>query len=215
MKWSVQDARLEVPKIRRCAPVLRIRLHYFTLWSIPDVKGKYNNLSLSSFSLLSFFFSIYFISSCFSFFISYGPDFKFLWIFETCSKTDREWKSKKTLNSPIYLSPPSFLTLYSLFFILITIVLCHDFSNTLIFWCPGQCQGTGKGGSRANSFEAELTEAEIVAYEIFDFLVLTTIFCNLWRHFYYLKEVEIDFSSSLSQWKCLKDALSPEGNMSS
>jgi hypothetical protein len=44
---------------------------------------------------------------------------------------------------------------------------------------------------------------------------LTTIFCNLWRHFYYLKEVEIDFSSSLSQWKCLKDALSPEGNMSS
>jgi hypothetical protein len=43
-----------------------------------DVKGKYNNLSLSSFSLLSFFFSIYSISSCFSFFISYGPEFKFL-----------------------------------------------------------------------------------------------------------------------------------------
>ena len=70
MKWSVQDARLEVPKIRRCAPALRIRLHYFTLWSIPDVKGKYNNLSLSSFSLLSFFFSIYSVSSCFVILVS-------------------------------------------------------------------------------------------------------------------------------------------------
>ena len=44
----------------------------------------------------------------------------------------------------------------------------YDFSKIIIFWFPGQCQGTGKGGSRANFFEAELTDAEWKAEEEFE-----------------------------------------------